>query len=84
MACDSRTTCTCTYPCSRHGKCCECVAYHRRSGKFRVLFSKAGEKTYDRSIENLYRDYKESRALTSLDYFIILACWGEMSQSAGR
>jgi len=33
MACDSRTTCTCTYPCSRHGKCCECVAYHRRSGE---------------------------------------------------
>jgi hypothetical protein len=62
MACDSRTTCTCTYPCSRHGKCCECVAYHRRSGEVPgCFFSKAGEKTYDRSIENLYRDYKESR-----------------------
>lgn len=47
--------------CSRHGKCCECVAYHRRSGEVPgCFFSKSGEKTYDRSIENLYNDYKKN------------------------
>lgn len=60
MACNNNTDCTCTYPsCSRRGKCCECVAYHRGSGEVPgCFFSKQGEKTYDRSIENLCRDYK--------------------------
>src|SRR5690554_6305574 len=31
MACDSKVNCTCTYACPRHGKCCECVTYHRVS-----------------------------------------------------
>ena len=50
--------CTCTYPsCSRHGKCCECVAYHRRSGEVPgCFFSAEAEKTYDRSIEAFIRD----------------------------
>jgi hypothetical protein len=52
------TPCTCTYPgCARHGKCCECVAYHRASGEVPgCFFSAQGEKTYDRSIEALARD----------------------------
>lgn len=63
MSCRKRNKCTCTYTsCSRRGKCCECVAYHRRSGEVPgCFFSEAGEKTYDRSIENLYRDYEKNR-----------------------
>lgn len=61
MACDNKAVCACSYPCSRRGKCCECVAYHRRNGEVPgCFFSKADEKTYDRSIENLYRDYKKN------------------------
>lgn len=60
MACDNTNECTCTYSCSRHKKCCECVAYHRRAGEVPgCFFSKQGEKTYDRSIENLYRDHQK-------------------------
>ncbi|MFP4162529.1 MAG: DUF6485 family protein [Chitinispirillaceae bacterium] len=48
--------CTCL-SCSRRGKCCECVAYHRRSGEIPgCFFTPAGEKTYDRSIEALIHD----------------------------
>ncbi|HNT29985.1 MAG TPA: DUF6485 family protein [bacterium] len=44
--------CTCTYePCSRKGKCCECVAYHRENGELPgCFFSPEAEATYDRSI----------------------------------
>ncbi|OGW82095.1 MAG: hypothetical protein A3E74_06525 [Omnitrophica bacterium RIFCSPHIGHO2_12_FULL_44_12] len=54
---DNRQHCTCTYePCSRKGFCCECVEYHRGSGELPgCFFSKAGERTYDRSIENFIR-----------------------------
>ena len=46
--------CNCTYSeCSRHGVCCECLAYHRSSGELPACyFSKNSEKSYDRSIEN--------------------------------
>lgn len=44
--------CTCTYePCARKGLCCECVAYHRKSGELPgCYFTAEVEKTYDRSI----------------------------------
>jgi hypothetical protein len=44
--------CACTYPgCSRKGKCCECMHYHRMNGELPAcFFSPAAEKTYDRSI----------------------------------
>jgi hypothetical protein len=62
MACNSKINCTCSYSCSRKGKCCECVDYHRKSGEIPgCFFSKSGEKSYDRSIENLYNDYKKNR-----------------------
>lgn len=33
MNCSNQLPCACTYPgCPRHGKCCECVAYHRDHG----------------------------------------------------
>jgi len=49
--------CPCTYPCSRHGKCCECVAHHLKSNAFPAcFFSKEAEAKYDRSYEALKRD----------------------------
>lgn len=50
--------CKCTYTsCSRHGKCCECVAYHHRNNEIPgCFFSEAGEKTYNRSVENFIKD----------------------------
>lgn len=49
----NRQNCTCTYqPCSRKGKCCECIIYHRRNGELPgCLFPFEVERTYDRSIE---------------------------------
>ena len=59
MACNPTINCTCTYFMFRHGKCCECV--HIPSGEVPgCFFSKSGN-TYDRSIENLYSDYKNNR-----------------------
>jgi hypothetical protein len=44
--------CTCTYrSCSKHGVCCECVAYHRANGEVPgCLFPAEAERTYDRSV----------------------------------
>ena len=44
--------CNCTYEhCSKKGKCCECIAYHKRSGELPAcLFPDNVERTYDRSI----------------------------------
>jgi hypothetical protein len=45
--------CNCTYPCSKKGICCECIAYHRKRGELPACyFSVNIEKTYDRSISN--------------------------------
>ena len=43
--------CTCTYePCSRKGKCCECLAYHLPTEELPACaFPPEVEKTYDRS-----------------------------------
>ena len=55
--------CPCTYePCSRKGLCCECVEYHRKNGELPgCYFSKEGEATYDRSVENFIKDNKGRR-----------------------
>lgn len=55
--------CTCTYePCPRKGKCCECIAYHRRSGELPgCLFSKDAERTYDRSVRNFIQSSQGKR-----------------------
>jgi hypothetical protein len=61
MACDNNKAmkCNCTYSCPRRGKCCECLAYHIRSGEFPAcFFSAEAEKTYDRSFAALMRDRK--------------------------
>lgn len=55
----SMTSCPCTYSCDKRGKCCACIAYHSRSGEFPAcFFSKATEKTYDRSLAALIKDRK--------------------------
>ncbi|WP_071608650.1 DUF6485 family protein [Fervidobacterium thailandense] len=55
--------CTCTYTsCDKRGKCCECVAYHRRLGEIPgCFFTKEGEHTWDRSLENFIRDRTRNR-----------------------
>lgn len=49
----NRKACTCTYEhCEKKGRCCECVAYHRRRGEIPGCFFPApSEKTYDRSVK---------------------------------
>ncbi len=52
----NREACNCSYPCSRKGICCECVAYHRASGELPACyFSREAERSYDRSVENYLR-----------------------------
>ena len=45
--------CTCTYSgCDKHGRCCECLHYHRRTGGLPAcFFTPEAERTYDRSVE---------------------------------
>ena len=49
--------CNCSYePCSRKGNCCECIAYHRKSGELPAcLFPDNVERTYDRSAARFKR-----------------------------
>ena len=59
MSCENNRAmkCNCTYPCPRRGKCCDCLAYHRRSGEFPAcFFSKEAEASYDRSLSRLMKD----------------------------
>ena len=61
MSCEHNKTikCACTYSCSRHGKCCECVAYHTRKSEFPACcFSEKAERSYDRSFAALVNDRK--------------------------
>jgi hypothetical protein len=43
--------CNCTYePCSRKGRCCECIRYHLKSKELPACaFPPDAERTYDRS-----------------------------------
>jgi hypothetical protein len=56
MACDNNqknlSICNCSYePCSRKGKCCECLVYHKNMGEVPACFFPDDvEKTYNRSI----------------------------------
>ena len=47
----NRRECTCTYQaCTKRGKCCDCVRYHRSRGELPgCFFPPEAEKTYDRS-----------------------------------
>jgi len=52
--------CTCTYdPCSRKGICCECILYHQKMKELPgCLFTKEGERTYNRSVQQFIRSQK--------------------------
>lgn len=45
------SSCNCTYePCSRKGRCCECIQYHVSNRELPACaFPPAAERTYDRS-----------------------------------
>ncbi len=64
MACDNlknnMTVCNCSYePCSRKGKCCECIQYHRRAQELPACFFPNDiERTYDRSVERFIRCHR--------------------------
>ena len=47
----NKSNCNCTYePCSRKGKCCECIQYHLRMQELPACaFPADVERTYDRS-----------------------------------
>ena len=49
--------CNCTYdPCSRKGRCCECLQYHLRSRQLPACcFPAEVERTWDRSFETFSR-----------------------------
>lgn len=52
--------CNCTYSCSKKGKCCECLHYHRKMGELPACyFDKDAEATYDRSVEHFIRCQKK-------------------------
>jgi hypothetical protein len=58
---DNKAKCTCTYePCSRKGKCCECIIYHRQYDELPgCLFPPEVERTYDRSISRFIKVYSQ-------------------------
>lgn len=49
---DNKASCSCTYePCSRKGKCCQCISYHLGFNELPAcVFPSEIEKTYDRSM----------------------------------
>jgi hypothetical protein len=56
---ENKKNCNCTYPCDKKGLCCKCISYHRQLNQLPACyFSNEDEKTYDRSIENFIKLYK--------------------------
>jgi hypothetical protein len=56
----NKAKCSCTYePCSRKGKCCECIAYHLRMDELPACaFPNEVEQTYDRSFARFAEVYQ--------------------------
>lgn len=54
---ENKIGCTCTSTtCGNRGICCDCVRHHRENGEIPgCFFTPAGERTWDRSIENFVR-----------------------------
>jgi hypothetical protein len=54
--------CNCSYePCSRKGKCCDCLRYHLQMKELPACcFPDDIEKTYDRSFARFIEIYKEN------------------------
>lgn len=53
--------CNCTYePCSRKGRCCECISYHLRMNELPACaFPADVERTYDRSFARFVEVFQE-------------------------
>ncbi len=53
--------CNCSYePCSRKGRCCECLTYHWSMQELPgCLFPEQIESTYDRSLRRFIAVYKD-------------------------
>lgn len=53
--------CNCTYePCSRKGKCCECLRYHLQMQQLPACcFAADDEKTYDRSFTRFIKSHSK-------------------------
>jgi len=48
--------CNCTFSCDKKGKCCDCIAYHRRLGELPACyFPEDIERTGERSVEDYLR-----------------------------
>jgi len=60
---ENRSRCPCTYePCSRKGKCCECLRYHREMDELPAcLFPPEVERTYDRSLRRFISIYGKGK-----------------------
>jgi len=58
---ENKIDCTCTATtCSKRGVCCDCVRYHRERNELPgCFFSKAAEKTWDRSVDNFIKTYSK-------------------------
>ena len=56
----NKAKCSCTYePCSRKGRCCECISYHLESEELPAcVFPTEVEKTYDRSFYRFVEMFK--------------------------
>jgi hypothetical protein len=57
MLCTNQTEyanhCSCSQSCSRRGKCCACIKYHKGNGELPACYFTAEyEKTCDRSVTN--------------------------------
>jgi hypothetical protein len=57
----NKARCNCTYePCSRKGKCCECIAYHLESEELPACaFPPEIEKSYDRSFTRFVQVFSD-------------------------
>jgi len=57
---ENKVICNCSYPCSKKGMCCQCLRSHLKNGEVPACFFPDDvEKTYDRSIDNFIKVYKE-------------------------
>ena len=57
---ENKTICNCSYSCDKKGMCCDCLRSHLSHGEFPgCFFPDDIERTYDRSIDNFIKIYKE-------------------------
>jgi hypothetical protein len=58
---ENKAKCACTYePCSRKGKCCECISYHLELDELPAcVFPAEVEKTYDRSMRRFVEAFAD-------------------------